>query len=286
MARAQSPVVSQRRVLAAIREARETLSLTQREVAEALDWSVSKIIRIENGSVGLSVTDLKALLLHYGITDRDRVELYVRLVKEGRQPAWWDGYRGRLGPDFIKYLGLESAAITVRQYQLHLVPGLLQTAAYTRSLITRSGGSENLAELQIDVRRRRQSRLDDPELKHVFILDESVLHRRVADDHDWRAQLQRITQAARQSNVTVRVLPYSAGWVEGMQSSFTILQLSEQLNDLHLNIERPDGDQNFFDPSGVDKAVGFSKIFSRIETAALPASETPGIIEASLLNRH
>ncbi|MFG1642425.1 helix-turn-helix transcriptional regulator [Amycolatopsis sp. NPDC049252] len=286
MTRARSPLVSQRRVLAAIREARESLSLTQREVAEALDWSVSKIIRIENGSVGLSITDLKALLLHYGITDRDRVENYVRLVKEGRQPAWWDEYRRVFTPDFVKFLGLESAAVTVRLYQLHLVPGLLQTAAYTRALIMGSVGDAELADRQIKVRRIRQARLDEPELEHNFILDESVLHRRVTDLHNWREQLQQITQRSRQPNVTVRILPYSAGWVEGMQSSFTILKLSEQVNDLHLTIERPDGDQHFDDAAGADRAVEFGKIFTRLETAALPASETPGIIDESLRSRH
>jgi transcriptional regulator with XRE-family HTH domain len=290
MTRSSSPLVSQRRVLAAIRDAREALSLTQREVAEALDWSVSKIIRIENGSVGLSITDLKALLLHYGITDRDRVETYVKLAKEGRQPAWWDEYRRLHSPDFVKYLGLESGAVSVRQYQLHLVPGLLQTAAYTRSLIIGNGidrelADRELADRQVRIRRNRQTRLDNPELKHNFILDESVLHRQVTDMHDWRDQLQRIMQISQQPNVTVQILPYSAGWIEGMQSSFTILNLSEQLNDLHLTIERPDGDQYFDDISSAEKAVGFGKIFARIEAAALHASETPRVIQESLQNR-
>ncbi|MEV4054912.1 helix-turn-helix transcriptional regulator [Amycolatopsis sp. NPDC049688] len=281
-----SPLVSQRRVLATIREAREALSLTQREVAEALDWSVSKIIRIENGSVGLSITDLKALLLHYGITDRDRVETYVKLAKAGRQPAWWDEYRRLLSPDFVKYIGLESAAISVRQYQLHLVPGLLQTIAYTRSLILGNSEDRELADRQVRIRRSRQARLDDPELEHNFILDESVLHRQVTDLHDWREQLQRIMQVSRQPNVTVQILPYSAGWIEGMQSSFTILTVTEQVNDLHLSIERPDGDQYFDDVLGAEKAVEFGKIFARLEAAALPPSETPHVIEESLQNRH
>ncbi|GLY34326.1 transcriptional regulator [Amycolatopsis sp. NBRC 101858] len=272
-------------MLTAIREARENLSLTQREVADALDWSVSKIIRIERGTVGLSITDLKALLLHYGITDLDQVENYVKLAKAGRQRAWWDEYRGLFPPDFVRYLGLESAAKTINVYQFHLIPGLLQTAAYTRSLILSSGGNRELAERQVKVRRMRQARLDDPELEQCFILDESVLHRRVAEFAHWQEQLQWMLQVSRRSNITVRILPYTAGWVEGMQSSFAILRLSEQANDIHLSIERPDGDQQFADARGAEKAVEFGKIFARIEAAALPASETPSVIEASLLNR-
>ncbi|WP_284746136.1 helix-turn-helix domain-containing protein [Amycolatopsis sp. RTGN1] len=285
MTRPNSPIVSQRRVLAAIREAREALSLTQREVAEALDWSVSKIIRIERGSVGLSITDLKALLLHYGITDRDRVESYVQLARAGRQPAWWDDYRRVFKPDFVRFLGLESAAEMVQQYQFHLIPGLLQTAAYTRSLVRTSGWGQEWAERQVKVRRMRQARLEDPELGHNFILDESVLYRRVTEFVHWREQLQWMLQVSRQSNVSVRILPYTAGWIDGMQSSFTIMKMSDQVNDIHLSIERPDGDQQFADARGAEKAVEFGKIFARIEAAALPASETPSVIEASLLNR-
>src|SRR3954464_15858397 len=140
MTRAHSPVASQRRVLAEIREAREALQLTQRDVADALDWSLSKFVRIEGGQVGLSITDLKALLLHYGITDRDRVEKYVQMAKAGKQPGWWDAYKRTNSAEFVKFLGLESAAVILRQYQLHLVPGLLQVPEYTRSLAQKSSG--------------------------------------------------------------------------------------------------------------------------------------------------
>ncbi len=282
MTRAHSPVVSQRRVLAEIREAREALQLTQKDVAEALDWSTSKLIRIENGTVGLSITDLKALLLHYGVTDRDRVETYVAMAKAGREPGWWDQFKRTSSPEFVKFLGLESAAVILRQYQLHLVPGLLQVPEYTRSLVTRATGDPDVQARGTKLRAQRQGRLEDPELEHFFILDESVLHRRVTDGESWRTQLRHLREVARKPNVTLQVLPFEAGWVEGMQSSFELLQLSDQSNDLFLNLEQPDGDLFFDDVIGAEKAAQFIQIFYRLEDAALSPGETPDFIDSML----
>ncbi|MFC3449346.1 helix-turn-helix domain-containing protein [Amycolatopsis speibonae] len=282
MTRAQSPASSQRRLLAAVREARETLKLTQKEVAEALDWSVSKLIRIENGSVGLSTTDLKALLLQYGITDRDRVEFYVQLSKAGKQPAWWDEYRRHYRSEFVKFLGLEASAVLVRQFQLLLVPGLLQVPAYSRAVMTKFTTDEERVERGLTARATRQHRLDDLELQHFFVIDESVLYRRVTEIDGWRAQLLRLKTVAEQPNATIQILPFKAGFLPGMRSSFQVLELSEELDDLFLTVEQPDGDVYYDDAAGADKAAEFVKIFYQLEEAALPPEETPRVIDKAL----
>ncbi|MFB9690776.1 helix-turn-helix domain-containing protein [Amycolatopsis plumensis] len=268
-------------MLAEIREAREALQLTQKDVADALDWSLSKLNRIEGGQVGLSITDLKALLLHYGITDRDRVETYVQMAKAGRQPGWWDKYKRTSSPEFVKFLGLEAAAVILRQYQLHLVPGLLQVPEYTRSLV--KSGDPAIAKRMVDLRAERRQRLDEElDFEHFFILDESVLHRRITDAHGWRIQLRHLKEIAQKRNVTLRILPYQAGWIDGMQSSFELLQLSEQEDDLFLNLEQPNGDLFFDDVTGAVKAAEFIQIFYKLEAAALPAEETPALIDRML----
>src|SRR6266536_3046279 len=105
---AGTPLSEQRRVRVALKKAREGLNMTQQAVADALDWSTSKVIRMENGSVGISVTDLKALLLHYSITDQVEVERMVQGVRAGKQAAWWQRYRNESPQQFITFLGLEA----------------------------------------------------------------------------------------------------------------------------------------------------------------------------------
>ncbi len=280
--RAQTPVNSQRRLLAAIREARDVLRLTQKEVAEALDWSVSKLIRIENGSVGLSITDLKALLLHYGITDRDRVESYVQLAKESKLPGWWDEYRRVFRPEFVRFLGLEASAVLIRQFQLLVVPGLLQVPEYVRSLMSAGENTAEAVERGIEVRLTRQGRLQDQEFEHFFILDESVLYRQVTDAEGWRTQLNHLREVAEQPNVTLQILPFRAGVVHGMKSSFQLLELSDQLNDYFLTIEQPAGDVYFDEAAGADNGSEYMKIFFGLEEAALPPEETSRVIDKAL----
>ncbi|MFI6302426.1 helix-turn-helix transcriptional regulator [Amycolatopsis thailandensis] len=282
MTRAQTPVNSQRRLLAAVREARDALRLTQKEVADALDWSVSKLIRIENGSVGLSTTDLKALLLHYGITDRDRVETYVRLAKESKQPGWWDEYRRTFKPEFVRFLGLEASAVLIRQFHLLLVPGLLQVPEYIRSLMVKGRNTPEEIERGIEVRLTRQGRLRDEEFQHFFILDESVLYRRVTDDAGWRSQLAHLREMAELPNVTLRIVPFKAGYLPGMRSSFELLELSDQENDYFVTVEQPAGDVYFDEAVGADKGAEYLEIFYRLEEVALPPEETPRVIDKAL----
>ncbi|WP_083419765.1 MULTISPECIES: helix-turn-helix transcriptional regulator [unclassified Pseudofrankia] len=67
-----------------LREERRQAGRTQREVAEEMDWSESKIYRIEKGRVSISTTDLRALLSYYRVTDEDRVSYLIRMKREGR----------------------------------------------------------------------------------------------------------------------------------------------------------------------------------------------------------
>ncbi len=72
------PTVHRRRLRNELRKARESAGRTQRDVAAAMDWSQSKLIRIETGAVNISTNDLRALLAHYDI-DPARINTLVDL---------------------------------------------------------------------------------------------------------------------------------------------------------------------------------------------------------------
>src|SRR5438477_3975398 len=129
MPEAPDPTVQRRRLRAELRSARTEAGLTQRQAAEALDWSPSKLLRIENGSVSISTTDLKALLALYGIQDPVKIEELVRMAQSARRHTW-SAYRDVFSHEFIVYLGYESSASIIRQVEPLLIPGLLQTEEY------------------------------------------------------------------------------------------------------------------------------------------------------------
>ena len=103
MPEAQSPTVHQRRLRVELRKSRNTAGLTQEQVAAALDWSLSKVIRIEAGAVRISITDLRALLQHYEVPG-ERVTELVELARAARSRAWWSARRSarRPGPREIE----------------------------------------------------------------------------------------------------------------------------------------------------------------------------------------
>jgi transcriptional regulator with XRE-family HTH domain len=80
----QRVATRRQRLRAELREARRRAGLTQKQVATAMDWSTSKMLRIEAGVVGISTTDLRALLACYDVRDERRTEELVNLVRSER----------------------------------------------------------------------------------------------------------------------------------------------------------------------------------------------------------
>ena len=66
--------------------------MKQSDVAKAMDWSPSKLIRIESGQVSISTNDLRALLDHYKIKDSRRTTSLLELAKSSRGTSFYDQY--------------------------------------------------------------------------------------------------------------------------------------------------------------------------------------------------
>jgi transcriptional regulator with XRE-family HTH domain len=100
----------------AVRDARNAKSLTQSQVAEAMEWSLSKVMRIESGEVTISQNDLRPLLSYLGIRDRALVEELVGAAKASKQRRqWWDEKRfhGLLTAAMKQLVSFETEAATL-----------------------------------------------------------------------------------------------------------------------------------------------------------------------------
>src|SRR5688572_8977848 len=111
------PTVTRRRLRTDLRRIREERRLSLSEVSRRMEWSVSKLIRIENGSVSISVNDLKILLALYGVSDQVTIERLLELARGARQRAWWSRYRQHAAPTFLEFLGYEAAANQIKFFQ-------------------------------------------------------------------------------------------------------------------------------------------------------------------------
>lgn len=214
------------------REARKT----QEETAAALDWSPSKLIRIEGGNVGISVSDLRSLLRYYGLEDGSRVERLVGHARGAKTRGWWSVYRNDLEPGYYTYLGYEAGASYIRSFQPLRVPGLLQIEDYARALTIEFVPDKEKAELVIDVRMQRQYEVleQEPPEQH-YILDEAVVRRRVGAQTDasiMPRQLQHLLDMAQRPEITLELIPFDKGAYFGLSGEFTVLSFVSGLSDI------------------------------------------------------
>ncbi|RAO27751.1 hypothetical protein PSN13_05639 [Micromonospora saelicesensis] len=214
MADDMGSTVPRRQLGRALRELRTEARMTLDGAAEAMQWSRQKMWRIETGLGPVRTLDAKAMCELYGATP-DLTGALTALAAETKAKGWWHSY-GDAVPDWFElYVGLESAASHLREHDDTLVPGLLQTPGYTRGVYqNRPDMPADELEEVLDVRRRRQEILvrrlpRAPKLE--WVLSEAVLLRRVGDSAVMAEQLDRLLERTDLPNVSIRVLPLSAG---------------------------------------------------------------------------
>lgn len=272
------PVVQRALLTAELQKLRRECHKTQEQVAQALDWSASKLIRIEGGNVGISTTDLQALLRHYGVTDTGRTEELETLARGARRRGWWAPFKNDLDQPYFTYIGYEAGASLVRCFEPMLVPGVLQTDEYAAALtIEYIPNSPALVDSVVDARLRRQEELlgrEDPPMQE-FILDEAVIRRRVGGQRDpgiMPRQLRHLLEATALPSCVVEVIPFDKGSHFGMRGPFTLLEFEIGLDAvLYLESSRARGGEVTFDPGDV---ATYLEAFEHLRDLALSPEES------------
>jgi transcriptional regulator with XRE-family HTH domain len=208
-----SPTVRRRRLAAELRGIRESKGKSGDTVAAALRWSPSKISRYERARTGLRPREVERLLDYYQITGPRRA-LLLELAEDAAQKGWWEEFADSISDDYQQFIGLEHEAASIAIWHVDVVPGLLQTEAYARHIISSYSRIEpvppRMVGRLVTIRMRRQQVLDREGLQLSVVLDESVLKRRVGDESVMYDQLQRLAREADRPNLTLHILPLDA----------------------------------------------------------------------------
>jgi transcriptional regulator with XRE-family HTH domain len=230
-----SPSVRERRLAHELRLQRTAAGLHGKDVAAVLGWSPSKVSRIENGRTGISEGDLERLIELYRMPEHQATFLR-RLAPAARPRGWWDAYADELSDRFANLIRLEAGSRALRCYAAVVPHALVQAPGYLRELIHSTWEQPSPAEVErrMLVSRRRQELLDPGRsgggLRLSMVLDESVLLRTVVpgdparDTVVRREQLERLAGLAAQPNVTLQVLPLTAGLPPVTSGSFSVLE--------------------------------------------------------------
>lgn len=211
-----------------LRDLRGKAGLTARAAARELERSEPTLWRIETGQVSVRSIEVDLMCRLYGASP-ELTKALVSLAKETKAKGWWQAY-GDVVPEWLDlYIGLEAAATRISWYMSDLVPGLFQTADYARELTRLHVPDETEAEIdrRVELRLARQAILTrpiDPPLITVT-LRESILRCPVGGPAVMAGQLARLVEIAELPNVSLRVVPFTAGLHSGMLSgSFEVLR--------------------------------------------------------------
>jgi transcriptional regulator with XRE-family HTH domain len=268
---AKGPTVARRRLRIALRSAREEAGLTQEQAAELLEWSLSKVIRIEAGTVGISATDLRATLQLYNVTNPVEVHRLLGLARIARQRDWLAPYKEHLPTAFAAYIGLEREASALYFYHPLVIPGILQTDAYASAVIPSTAPAvppEQLHDISKRVRFERQrDLLNRPDAPLIdAILDESVLHRVFGGPGTMHEQLRHLIALGESPRITLRILPFTSG-VNTVSGPFVVLEFPDQADSDAVYLESAVATSHV-----LDRADGITKhrqVFDRLSAAAL-----------------
>jgi transcriptional regulator with XRE-family HTH domain len=269
-----SPTVRGRRLIREIERLRHDSGLSMEAAAQRLGWSTSKMYRLENGRSRITTDDLEDMLDLYGVRSPKR-EALIQLGRDARRRGWWTAYADIFTGS---YISMEAEAASIR-INAHVVPGIFQTPGYAYEVIRRTGPtiSAEDAERRVAARTARQdalfSKADPPEI-HV-VLDEALLHRQVGGPAVTRQQLTALAETAIWPNVTLQLLPFTAGANAGMDGHFVLLAFPDPEDPPVAYVEGLMGDVYVEAGDEVDR---FTLAWTHLVTQALDPTESARMI--------
>lgn len=244
--------------------------------AEAMGWDESKLSRIENAKARMPPQEIPRLLGFYGVIEPDVVAALEGLAKDAGKQGWWQPYGDVVANGYKDYLTLESDAESTHIYTPNLVPGLLQTGAYAREIITATAITRTPEEVTAlaEVRKTRQAILTarpGSPLKLWAVIHASALHQRFASRPAlMREQLRHLLDMADLPNITIQVMPLSATPHPGLLGLFGVVRFPYPWPTV-INLENLRG--GYF-VEGTDDVKVFEAAFERVVAAALSVDDS------------
>jgi transcriptional regulator with XRE-family HTH domain len=234
--------------------ARARAGISQKDLAQQIGYSPALVAKIEtcrgNPTADFASRSDKALSTD-GILGR--IQKFVGI---GPFPSW-----------FRPFMEYEATAKSLRLFEHAFMPGLLQTEDYARAVLaSRPNATDEETEQLVRARLTRQEILakSEPPLLWV-VLDEGVLHRQVADKAVMNAQLHHLAQMSQRPNITVEIVPFSAGSHMGLLGAFAIAEFEEAPTIVYL--ETAAGGQIAEQPSMVSEV---QLTFDALRSESLP----------------
>lgn len=249
---------------AVVRAFRKRAGLTQEEFAPMVGYSVPTVASIEQGR----------RFPQQGFVEgsEDILDAFGALRGAARHLSRRPG----LASWFRQWARLEAEAVSLYTYECRLVPGLLQTEAYARTLFVNQLPPlcDDKIEAQWAARAERQRLLRErPNTAYSFILEEHLFLRRTGGVDVTRELVDHVLEVAELRNVEVQVMPLVRETHAGLDGPMHLLETQE--NRWFGYCEGQESGQFISDPKVVSK---LQMRYARMRSQALTLEDSVGLL--------
>ncbi|MFW5420197.1 helix-turn-helix domain-containing protein [Nocardiopsis sp. CNT-189] len=248
-----------------LRRRRELAGLTQDQLGKLLSTTYGTISAIER-AIQRPKLELVEGIDHELSADGALIRVW-HTTNDGTGLASW--FRG--------WAELIRKATELREYNPMLIPGLLQTEAYARTILRagQPGYTDEQIEEQVAARIERQSVLASPSAPHLIeVIDESVLRRPIGGHAIMKDQLTHLLDATSGARVDVHVLPFDTEHHPGLSEAFSVVKVPEHGEVLYMETRiaaTPVDDH--------EQVASYTAHFADLRGASLPLQASRKLIE-------
>ncbi|WP_432832936.1 helix-turn-helix domain-containing protein [Dactylosporangium sp. CA-092794] len=272
-----SPHVRRQRLASELIKLREEHGYSTQRLAMKVGIPRQRISQLQNGHLSPDLDDIIRILDVFNVGER-RWEMIMSIARDAQGRGWWEKYREEMGPRQALIADLEAGARSIVEYQMTLLPGLLQTPAFTevRARADRGAYPEHFDPSRaLEARAMRQrvlERAGGP--TYEVIIDELAVRRHAAPPEVVRGQLDHLVELGRhRKKITIRILPLSSS-VPGHvvpRSSFFTYRYPDPGDPIVVAVDTLLADDVLTDPAMVSPYID---LFKRIQQAALSPTDS------------
>lgn len=229
-----------------LREIRKEAGLTGRELARQAGWHESKTSRLEHGKTPPSDADIRLWAQLCDVTGQVPDLIATARGIDGQYVEWRRMEQPGLKHAQESVRPLFERTRRFRTYQSWVVPGLLQTGAYTRAVLSTVSALRNVPDdidAAVAVRIERQQVLRSGNHRFAMLIEEWVLRTVIGDKEIMAGQLGHLITAASLPSVSLGIIPLGVprgvGWPVESFTMYDESQVSVELVSAHLTVTQP-----------------------------------------------
>ncbi|MFE6055109.1 DUF5753 domain-containing protein [Kitasatospora sp. NPDC056446] len=266
-----------------LRRIRERNRLTREQLGDALGLSAAIVRRLETGRNIIKVHDVNSWVTQFNL-DQATANSLREMAKQSKEHGWWTDED--MHPSFSALVEAERLAKLIKNWEPNILPGLLQTAAYTEAVISRERfllKADNPLPLEKVVERtelRKQVLFGERAPQARFIVGAGALRMLVGDPEVMRGQLEHLIAVCEQDNVTIQVLTEESGYHVGAAGSFATYLFSDLPGDGVVYTE-----QNLTFADRLSNLNRRNRQFEVLMSQALDPAATRSYLQATLTNK-